>query len=430
MATQTVTVLGQDVTADSMDMKYWSDNFIPPVKSLLEATEAYSPSEQEAQLRILKEVVLPNLGPRPSKAVGPSHLTQSGSPLQLSLNASSNNCVRYCWEMLGASGGHGRDPLAIQAARDIVASVSAKFGFSTKWSSALLSAFAVKPDEAQHIIDMLPQWLQSFVPEGVEAAPLKRIPFALTAFDLKGSNISMKLYVNPKAKEIITGTPAAGEVWKILRTLTPAFKPEAIDMLEKFFAGLPEPSPIELVGIDCVDDAHLSDARVKLYIHTRSNSFKTVRKYVTLGGKINDEETNQYLEKLQPIWHLLLQEPEGPVDEDFEKPINDSSMLCQKLYFSFELQPGRDFPNVKTYLPTWNYVRTDEETIANYQEIFQICGHPWGEEGRYKKIFTDAFGSPAHGRKRPVHCDASYIFTEKKGVYQTLYYSPPLAEEE
>lgn len=233
MATQTVTVLGQDVTADSLDMKYWSDNFIPPVKSLLEATEAYSPSEQEAQLRILKEVVLPNLGPRPSKAVGPSHLTQSGSPLQLSLNASSNNCVRYCWEMLGASGGHGRDPLAIQAARDIVASVSAKFGFSTKWSNALLSAFAVKPDEAQHIIDMLPQWLQSFVPEGVEAAPLKRIPFALTAFDLKGSNISMKLYVNPKAKEIITGTPAAGEVWKILRTLTPAFKPEAIDMLEK-----------------------------------------------------------------------------------------------------------------------------------------------------------------------------------------------------
>lgn len=115
-----------------------------------------------------------------------------------------------------------------------------------------------------------------------------------------------------------------------------------------------------------------------------------MRKYVSLGGKINDEETNQYLEKLQPIWHLLLQEPEGPVDEDFEKPINDSSMLCQKLYFSFELQPGRDFPNVKTYLPTWNYVRTDEETIANYQEIFQICGHPWGEEGRYKKIFTDA----------------------------------------
>ncbi|OAA34867.1 P450 monooxygenase [Metarhizium rileyi] len=418
-----------DAAADPRDAQYWSHNFVSPLKSLLNAAGSYTIADQEAQVRLLEKHVLPNLGPRPSKANGPSFLTQSGSPLQLSLNASSNNCVRYCWEMLGASRQEGDDPLAIQAAQNIMASLAANFGLSTKWSSALLSAFAVNSKEAQKIVDMLPEWLQSFVPEGVEAAPLKRIPFALSAFDLKGSSISMKLYVNPKAKEIMTGTPAAGEVWNILRHLTPAFKPEAIEMLEKFFAGIPEPSPIELVGIDCVDEAHLSEARVKLYIHTRSNSFNTVRKYVTLGGIINDEETKTYLDKLHPIWHLLLQQPEGPVDDDFEKPINDSSMLCQKLYFSFELQPGKDFPNVKTYLPTWNYVRSDEETIQNYEEIFRLCGHPWGEEGVYKKIFTDAFGPATHGRKKPVHCDASYLFTEKKGVYQTLYFSPPLGDE-
>lgn len=144
------------------------------------------------------------------------------------------------------------------------------------------------------------------------------------------------------------------------------------------------------MGIDCLDEAHLSEARVKLYINTRSNSFNTVRKYVTLDGKIDDDETNKGLSILRSIWHLLLQEPEGIVDDDFEKPLNDSFILCQKLYFSIELQPGADFPKVKSYLPTWNYVRSDEETIRNYEEIFRICEHPWGQDGRYGKIFTDA----------------------------------------
>nr|AFO69285.1 aromatic prenyl transferase [Periglandula ipomoeae] len=419
----------QDAATNALDVLYWKNHCMPPLESLLCAAESYSAADKAAQLRILSELVLPNLGPRPSQAITPSYLTQSGSPIQLSLNTSSkDNRVRYCWEMLGVNGGSSNDPLAIQAAKDIVASLSATFNLSTKWSDVLLSTFTVTPNEAHQIINMLPQWIQSFVPGGVEADPPKRIPFALTAFDLNGSSIAMKLYVNPKAKEILTGTPAAGAVWDILRNLTPAFKPEAINMLEKFISDVPHPSPIELIAIDCVDEAHLSQARVKLYVHSRSNAFSTVQKYVTLGGRICDEETQKGLKILRSIWHLLLQEPEGILDDEFEKPLNDSSMLCQKLYFSFELRPGRDFPKVKTYLPTWNYVRSDEETIRNYAAVFRICTHPWGEDGVYGKIFEDAFGSATINRKKPVHCDASYLFTEETGVYQTLYFSPPLEE--
>jgi dimethylallyldiphosphate transferase len=42
----------------------------------------------------------------------------------------------------------------------------------------------------------------------------------------------MKLYINPKAKEIITGVPAANAIWEILRNLSPHFDPAAIDTLE------------------------------------------------------------------------------------------------------------------------------------------------------------------------------------------------------
>jgi dimethylallyldiphosphate transferase len=93
---------------------------------------------------------------------------------------------------------------------------------------------------------------------------------------------------------------------------------------------------------------------------------------------------------LRDIWHLLLQEPEGIVDEDYNKPLNDGSMLCQRLYFSFEMRPGREFPEVETYLPTWNYIRSDEATVQNYEEIFRKCGHEWGWDGRYKKVFESA----------------------------------------
>ncbi|KAI0600759.1 tryptophan dimethylallyltransferase-domain-containing protein [Biscogniauxia sp. FL1348] len=377
---------------DSMDFRYWTSHCVPPLISLMRSAGSYSNTDQEAQLRILSEHVLPNLGPRPSLANSPSLLTQSGSPIQLSLNTSSlDNCVRYCWEMLGRDGGTDSDPLAIEAAKTITSTLSLAFGFTRKWSNALLSAFAVDRNEAHDVVTRLPEWLTNFVPKGETAAPLKRIPFAFAAFDLKSANASVKLYVNPKAKEIVTGVPTTSTLWAVLRTLIPPLNSTAIDILEQFLARSPIPCPVELIGIDCVDETRLSDARVKIYVHTRSNSFNTVYNYVTLGGQLCDEETTKGLTILRSIWHLLLQENDESIDDDYEKPVNDSSMLCQKLYFSFELQPGKEFPRVKTYLPTWNYVRSDEETILNYEEAFRKCHHPWGEEGRYGKIFTDAF---------------------------------------
>nr|Q15FB3.1 RecName: Full=Indole diterpene prenyltransferase ltmF; AltName: Full=Lolitrem B biosynthesis cluster 2 protein F [Epichloe festucae var. lolii]ABF20224.1 aromatic prenyl transferase [Epichloe festucae var. lolii]AGN73079.1 aromatic prenyl transferase [Epichloe hybrida]AVA32104.1 IdtF [Epichloe hybrida] len=430
MIAKNIELNGLDPATRALDILYWKNHCIKQLESLLCATDSYCTADKAAQLRILSELVLPNLGPRPSNATGPSYLTRSGSPIMLSLNTtSSKNCVRYCWEILGATGASNDDPLAVQVAKDVVASLSATFRLSTKWSETLLSNFAVTPDQARQVINMLPEWIQGFVPEGMECDFPKRIPFAMTSFDLNGSNVAMKLYVNPRVKEILTGTPSSDLVWEFLRNLTPEMKPRAVDLLERFITDNSGPSAIELVGIDCVDDAHLSNARVKLYVHTMSSSFNTVKNYVTLGGAIWDEQTQKGLGILQSIWHLLLQEPEGISDNGFDKPVNDSSMLCQKLYFSFELRPGTDFPQVKTYVPTWNYLRTDGETIQNYEAIFRACDHPWGEDRTYGKIFQDAFGPATESRKKPIHCDASFLFTEETGVYQTLYFSPPIEGE-
>lgn len=39
-------------------------------------------------------------------------------------------------------------------------------------------------------------------------------------------------------------------------------------------------------------------------------------------------------------------------------------------------------------------------------------------------------GPAKHDRPTPVHCDASFLYSDKLGIYQTLYYSPPVEVKE
>ncbi|RDA85058.1 hypothetical protein CP532_3129 [Ophiocordyceps camponoti-leonardi (nom. inval.)] len=410
-----------DNISSSVDIAYWERNLAPVLSSLMKSAGTYSADEQEAQLRLLSEHVLPRLGPRLSAAHTTSFLTQNDSPLQPQMNfRPGKSTVRYCWEPLGAQGGSDSDPFAIDAAREALQHLSTTFHLCTEWSDALYSAFAPTMEEVRKVQEVLPKWLASFGPPS-DIPPPKRFPFSMIGMDMEGSRVGIKAYFNPKNKEFATGKPATDLAWETLRKLKPGLEPAAIDTVSQFLSQRPVPCAIELIGIDWVEEADMSDARVKIYVHSRNNSFNTVRDYVTLGGLIQDETTTNGLKQLSKIWHLLLQEPEGIPSEDYDKPLTGISAMYQKLYFGFELRPGRKLPEVKTYLPIWHYVRSDEETVRNYEEVFRLCGIPWGEESRYKKLFESAFGSVKHGRKVPVHCDASFLFSSSMGIYQTLF---------
>lgn len=216
------------------DLEYWTQHVVPIISSLLKSAGSYSPDDQDAHIRTLSEHVFPNLGPRPSMAHTRSFLTQTGSPLQPSINFSSGKPqVRYCWELLGAQGGSDGDPLAVEAAREILSYLSTAFGFSTRWSDAWLSAFAPTLEEAKSVQVKLPKWLASFTSAEEEVPALKRLPFAFVAFDLSGPKTSMKAYFNPKGKEIATGKPAADATWSTLRSLKPSLNTASIDILEQ-----------------------------------------------------------------------------------------------------------------------------------------------------------------------------------------------------
>lgn len=121
-----------------------------------------------------------------------------------------------------------------------------------------------------------------------------------------------------------------------------------------------------------------------------TNSFKTVREWVTMGGRLNDPDSLQQLARLREIWHLLLGEPDGLPDEGFNKPLSGFSPTQHRLYFSYEMRAGNSNPAVKVYTPVQNYAANDDEVIRNYEANFRQCGWPLGKDGSYRRLVESA----------------------------------------
>lgn len=138
--------------------------------------------------------------------------------------------------------------------------------------------------------------------------------------------------------------------------------------------------------MDCVPESDLPSARIKVYVQTMTNSFQTVRDYVTLGGRRTDSATMEGLSRLRDIWHLFLDEANGIQDEDWNKPLTGCSPMQHRLYFSYEMKPENSDPVVKVYIPVQNYAPDDETVVQNYETIFRQWGWPWGKEGTYRSV--------------------------------------------
>lgn len=223
---------GKGPPAADAHVAYWEKHCAPVLGSLLGSASSYSVAEQEAQLRLLADQVLPHLGPRPSEAHTTSHLTKSCSPFQPSINFNGDKPrARYCWEPLGPRGGSADDPFAIEAGRRILASLFGSFGFYPGWKDAWLDAFALTPDEVRDVRAKLPAWVASQFPPGAVVPPIDRISFTFVAFELKGAHAAVKAYFNPKTKEIATGKSPDDTVWSVIRSLEPSLNPKSVDMV-------------------------------------------------------------------------------------------------------------------------------------------------------------------------------------------------------
>lgn len=141
-----------------------------------------------------------------------------------------------------------------------------------------------------------------------------------------------------------------------------------------------------LLGIDCLDPDDHPGARVKCYLHTRSNAFAVVRDVMTLGGRLDDETTRTRIKLLRSVWSILRNEPDDvPMDEEYIKPDRIGPTGYSGIQYTIEIAPGQTIPDTKVYVPMFQYVETTAEAEKNMELMLEKVGNEWGLAGRYRE---------------------------------------------
>lgn len=346
------------------DHRYWWARCAPLFSILLNTSGSYTTEQKSKHMRILRDVVIPTLGPPPSKAKVAPFLTSDGSPFEPSWNFQQGlNMVRYSFEPLWDNAGTPENPFP----GDLMPTLTPLLRYvaddvDLRWFDQIWDSWYVRGQEARAAKARLP--------------PHKsRAPLVFFGFDLKGAECHLKAYVFPILKHLATGISTEKLVFDQIRSLQPygdAFH-APVTKLEKFISTYPEGCSVEMVGIDCVNP---SKARFKIYARTKANSKAVVGDVMTLGGAQTDEVSLKGVEQALKIWHLLLDEKDGLGDAQSKAP-RDPRHQHVGICFVFELRPGEDRIDVKAHMPWWQTNKSDLQAAANFTQALSILG--WDE---------------------------------------------------
>ena len=313
------------------------------------------------------------MGRAPERSRARSLLTPNGSPFETSINHSDNgkSYVRFCYEpVFPGSDGVTESPIPV---------IGEKVGADLRWFNQFAAEFF--PSEADDAI------LAEKVPKDTI-----RMPKVFLAFDLVEGRQTMKAYFYPIIKYMTSKTNSDRAGFDLIKRLDPlgtSFGP-ALDAIEDYQKLLYQDPPLTaVIGIDCVSPE--AGARIKIYIDPQSNSWETVRKHVTLGGKLTDKTTLDGLAILSELWNLMINEPEDKeIEPNFTKEVRGSQPSPSGACFSWELKPGLAIPDVKIYIPLCQYFKSDKAIVEAMEKVFRKRGWAWGVEGAYKKVISDA----------------------------------------
>lgn len=349
---------------------FWSSQFRPVLSSLLKTVGSYTPEQQACHVRFFDEHVAPNMGPVPTRTCSRSLLTPNGSPFEVSINLSDagNPCVRFTFEpYMPKSTGCEDSPLS---------SIAEAVGADMRWARQFAEEFFETQEEREALLRKMPKDTMS-------------IPRCILAFDLHGGDRTMKAYFYPVIKSIAAGLNSDEASINLLKRLESGGESfvRGLEYIEDWRPISQTPATIQVIGTDCIDPT--AGARVKIYMHP-DNTFDSVRDHVTFGGKRSDKTTIEGLRILREMWHLLLGEPQGNVSDSLPKPVNVPKSGHKGMCLSWELRPGQELPDVKVYVPLFQYYSTDRAIAKNLGNAFKMRGWAWGIDGGYEDIIEQA----------------------------------------
>ncbi|KAJ4387220.1 hypothetical protein N0V93_007809 [Gnomoniopsis smithogilvyi] len=395
----------------------------PAIAGLLDHAGTYTAQEKKDQLAFFKTHVAPWLGLQPlsdgGSAVNP---IDAVSPLEASLNftSSTDPIVRYQYEPLRAT----RENYAIPenkfgqpAVREMLSRIQPEIkDVDLGWAEQFIEALF--PGNEEEMAQVL---------ERSEAELPPPLDHALTfnmALDLWGSARRMKAYMFPMAKNLATGRhrdarDAGLDAIRNLRPYGERLAP-AVDFLDGYWDSCPEKLTLDMIGMDCIDP---SKARIKIYAHIPTrNSWNVVRDVATFGGQATDPDRVKGLDVLHSIWNLLRNE-HADGDDDFDKPLRHPTSFLGSIMFSFEIVPGLQIPDVKIYVPMWQYAPSDGHVARNLISVFRKLGWEQIAENYLTGLTRTFPGADLESPLSVVHSNVSFSYSAKTGAYMSVYYA-------
>ncbi|KAI1415286.1 aromatic prenyltransferase [Hypoxylon sp. FL1857] len=396
------------------DREFWSKHARSTLGPLLSLAGTYTASDQASHLRFFDEHVVSCLG---SQKVEPkveywASPDLAGTRFEVSLNLTTRGKakVRLSFDLL--RDGTGPDPFGENNAREVLHRLCSATGGDPRLMDHLMEAFFLTPSETEALRE--------------KVRPHMQIPPACIAFELEGHRQILKAYI-PVVRKAAMGKPAADVALSALRDLDTLGYDLSynLDLLGEYLASRQgEANPV-MIGIDCLDPKTNQGSRVKVYVHFESCTFARARDVITLGGRLSGETIVKKVNLLRSIWHLLLNEPDGIPDDKIDtwaKPERCPGAAFSGVLFSIDLAAGKKMPDIKIYVPVFQYAERTETAFRNSDAVLKTVGHEWGQTGRFNEVATAVFGQQkAHGQSH-----LSYSYTESKGVYLSAYFSIPV----
>jgi DMATS type aromatic prenyltransferase len=354
----------------SPDQQFWWDTCSPSVKSLLKHSGTYTTQEQEEHMRFFADSVVPNLGPRPSPDFrSTSLLNRDGTPFRPSWNFSGSGTatLRIGYDPVGPKDGTVDDPFGQNYLRESLSGFAeaANPTADMTWYKQLMDSMYLTTAEEATLHARWPR-------------DMPRPPHHFFAYGCKGPQREFKPYFHPFLKVESTRKTSPQVIYEAIHSVTTLGDDLApgINVVEQYTNSRHGVMTPHMIGVDCVEPAK---ARLKIYVMAPSNAFNMMHDAMTLGGKMADPETLRGVSILRDIYLLLLNET-GPLDPATSREPRNPYTAHKNSIISFEMKPGRVIPEVKIYLPLWQFAETEGEITENMSEVFRRFG--WFETAK------------------------------------------------
>ncbi|KAH7629766.1 tryptophan dimethylallyltransferase-domain-containing protein [Sordaria sp. MPI-SDFR-AT-0083] len=430
---------------------YWWTACAPSLTSLLRHSNSYTPTQQSLHLTWFRNNVIPNLGPRPSSSYRlRSPLNYEGSPYRPTWNFCSappgssssspkvKGTLRFSFEPIPATGTSEEDPTNQEGYRRLFPLLAGEcHGVGGVETKADLTWY----NEVKEHMYLLNQ----------ERAVLKerlvpgQLPpeHAAIAIACSREKRVLKPYFFAGPTSLVTGFSPHQVLFSALRairTRREELKP-AIKLVESYVSSRASTMTPSCFGIDAVSPFPSSDqqggaaaaARVKLYTLVPSNAFSVMRDAMTMGGRLASPESLRGVALLKWIYHLLRGDRSRVSEATYHvsKPCRYETRKNSYWmgFTSYEMQPGREDPDVKVYLPLMQFFETEEAVVAALETVWRVLG--WGEElgkGGYREAVREAFPHVDFKKAPGTHTWVSFSYSDRSGPYMTVYLAPRFQE--